>query len=63
MKSDKELAVELVVAMIAANPRVVVKTGVNTETGVPSIKQESVDTLLKHYYQLISKLDNSEAKQ
>lgn len=55
-KTDKELAVDLVKAIVAANPRTKIQVAANQEKGVPSLTAKEIDDLLRHYYALISNL-------
>jgi hypothetical protein len=58
-KTDKELAIELVQAVIQANPRVIYSNSNNATINVPSITAEGVMNLIKGFYSAISNLDTS----
>lgn len=59
-KSDKELAVELSIAIINANPRTTYKIN-NVQDGVTqSLDIPSIDNVIKHYYKLLSELNKGE---
>ncbi|BBB89382.1 MAG TPA: hypothetical protein PKA28_18650 [Methylomusa anaerophila] len=58
-EADKQLAVNLTIAIIAANPRTTyIKTAGGVETLVPSLSIENIGGLVKHYYTLLKSLDN-----
>ncbi len=57
-KSDKELAVEVAIAVINANPRIKhSKTGTGVEGVVPSLSLESVENIIKSCYNTIKGLN------
>lgn len=57
-KTNKELAVEIVTAIIRANPRITQKTGSpNLEQIVNGVPVETIDKLLRHYTSVMASLD------
>ena len=63
-KTDKELAVELAIATINANPRTkYTTTTAGLETVVPSYEPKAITGLLEGYYSAISQLGSTQAEQ
>jgi hypothetical protein len=58
-KTDKELTIDIVTSIIAANPRINYSSGQYNEKVAPSINGETIDNLIKHYYTLLSGLEKS----
>lgn len=62
-KSDKELAVELTVALINANPRMNERFPNGSEKPVPGITLEGVKNCLKGFYETLESFDNKCVKE
>lgn len=55
-KTNKELAVDLTMAIINANPKMKYANGQAFEKIDYSLGMKEIDNILNHYYELISKL-------
>lgn len=59
MKSDKELAVEITVALIQANPRLVLPKSGPVSDVLPALSLADVKAILRQSYQMVHDLDKN----
>lgn len=59
-KTDKELAVEVAIALIEANPRSSVKGEDGKEIALPSLDISSASNIIRHVYDTLQTLESGE---
>lgn len=59
-KTDKELAVEVAIALIEANPRRTIKDGDGKEIALPSLDISSAGNIIRHIYDTLQTLESGE---
>lgn len=59
-KTDKELAVEVAIALIEANPRSSVKDENGKEIALPSLDISSAGNIIRHIYDTLQTLESGE---